>query len=92
MSAKEQGPARCSAGGVDHQAQLVALVFHGDVVAVDGAGEAALGRQGQLLHGRVLGGFVDAALQVVLVFQLAELGGHQAQDHGLALGQVAQRA
>jgi hypothetical protein len=46
---------------------------------------------GQLLQRRVLGGFVDAALQVVLVFQLAELGGHQAQHHGLALGQVAQR-
>src|SRR4051812_28148264 len=46
------------AGGIDHQAQLAALVFHGDVVAVHRAGEAALGRQRQLVHGRVLGRFV----------------------------------
>ena len=37
-------------------------------------------------------GLGDAALQVVLAFQRAELGGDQAQHHALvALGKVAQR-
>jgi hypothetical protein len=59
---------------------------------VHGAGEAALRRQAELLQRRVLRGLVDAALEVVLVFQLAELGGHQAQHHGLAGLEETQRA
>ena len=78
--------------GLDHQRQLPALVFHRDVVAVHGAGEAALRRQAELVERRVLRGLVDAALQRVLVLELAELGGHQAEHDDLALGQVAQRA
>jgi len=60
-------------------------------LAVHRAREAALRRQAQLLERHVLGGLVDAALEVVLRFELAELGRHQAEDDGLALGQEAER-
>ena len=41
--------------------------------------------------GAIFRGLVDAPLERVLRLHLAELGGHQAEDHDLALGQVAQR-
>src|SRR5678815_3061262 len=65
-------PAPDLVGDLDDEAQLGALRLDRDVVAVHRAREAALGRQAQLLDRHVLRRLVDAALQVVLRFELAE--------------------
>src|SRR5690242_7129178 len=70
---------------VDDEAKLRLLRLHRDLVAVDGAREAALRRQAHLRERRELRGLVDAALQVVLAFQRSHFGAHQTQDDGLAL-------
>jgi hypothetical protein len=57
----------------------------------DRAREAALRREAELLERHELRGLVDAALEHVLRLHLAELGGHQAEDDDLVLGQEAQR-
>src|SRR5690606_2626804 len=84
------GVAPDRAGGRDRQPRLGALVLDGHIVAMDRAGEAAVRRQGELLEGGVLRRLVDAALEVVLGFQGAELGRDQAQHHDLAARQEAQ--
>src|SRR6478672_11519417 len=77
--------------GLDHQAELGDFPrdIHG--VAADAAGETALRTQRELLQRRMLRRFVDPALELVLGFELAALGGDQAEDRDLALGEKAQR-
>ncbi len=61
-------------------------------VAFFGRGEAALRRQAELIEGDVFGRLVDAALDVVLAFQLAGFRGDQAEHQLLvAFGKEAQR-
>src|SRR6478609_9048487 len=84
-------PAPDLARDLDDQAQLRALRLDRDVVAVHRAREAALRRQAELLERDVLRRLVDAALEVVLRFELAELGRHEAEHDRLALRQEAQR-
>src|SRR5690606_12419318 len=75
---------------VHDELQLVTLLLHGDLVAVHRAAESALRAERELLDRRVLRGLLDAALEIVGVLELAELGGHQSQHHGLVLRQEAQ--
>src|SRR3954468_19876982 len=79
------------ARGLDHQAELGDFPrdIHG--VAADAAGETALRAQCELLQRRMLRCFVDPALELVLGFELAALGGDQAEDRDLALGEKTQR-
>src|ERR1700689_5815686 len=84
-------PAPDLGGGVDDQGELVPLLLLGEVVALLGRGEAALGRQAELVEVGVLGGLVDAALDEVLGLELAALAGDDAEHDPLALGQVAER-
>src|ERR1700683_1961027 len=75
----------------DH-AQLRPLLLFGQDIAFFGRGEAALRRQAQLIERHVFGGLVDAALDVVFLFQLAGLRGDEAEHKLLlALGEEAQR-
>src|SRR4051812_34058679 len=74
-------------GRLYDETQLGTLRLDSDVVAVHSAGETALRRQGELVERNVFGGGLDAALELVLVFHFAELGGHQAQHDRLALRQ-----
>ena len=55
-----------------------------------GAGETALRRKGELLERHEFCGLVDAALDVVLLLELAELGRHQAEHDDLAFRHMAQ--
>src|SRR3954468_23675561 len=79
------------ARGLDHQAELgdFARDIHG--VAADATGKTALRAQCELLQRRMLRCFVDPALELVLGFELAALGGDQAEHRDLALGEKAQR-
>src|SRR5580704_567555 len=78
-------------GGLDDEAELGHLLVVGQRVALGGRGEAALAGQADLVQRHVLGGFVDAALEVVLGLQLRALGGDQAEDDHLAGRDEAQR-
>src|SRR5690348_9665401 len=78
-------------GGLDDQAELGYLLVVGQRVALGGGGEAALPGQAELVQGDELGGLVDTALEVVLGLQLGALGGDQAEDDHLALGNEAER-
>src|SRR5580692_3886424 len=78
-------------GDFDYQAKLVPLLLLGEVVALAGGGEAALGGQAELVDVGVPGGFLDAALDEVLGLQVAALAGDDPEHDPLALGQVAQR-
>ncbi len=59
-------------------------------VALDGGGEAALGGEADLVEVDEAAGLLDAALEGVLGFELASLGGDEAEDYGFALGDEAQ--
>src|ERR1700726_2768972 len=76
---------------LDHQPQLLRLLLDGNVIAVHGAREPALRRQGQLIQRRVLRSLFDAALDGVLVLQRAELGRDETEHDNLAFRQEAQR-
>src|SRR5581483_10594341 len=78
------------AGGLDDEAKLRLLFLDGDGIALEGRGEAALRAQAQLLERDVFGGFVDATLQLVLLFERALLRRDQTQHHHLSLGHEAQ--
>src|SRR6266536_5556545 len=78
-------------GGLDDAAELGDLLVVGEQVALDRGGEAALRRQAELLQGHEAAGLVDAPLQLVLGFELAALGGDQAEHHQLALRHEAER-
>src|SRR5712691_2608370 len=79
-------------GEGDDHAQLRPLLVLGEDIAFLGRGEAALGREAELLERRELGRLLDPALDVVLLLERAALGGDEAEHHDLvALGQVAQR-
>src|SRR6478672_7885007 len=68
---------------IDGELQLGPLLFLGEDVALFGRGEAALRRYRELIQRRVLGGFPEPPLDVVLPFQLAALGGDDADHHDL---------
>ena len=55
-----------------------------------GAAKATLGRQGQLFKRHVFGSLFNAVYKVVLAFQCAKLGGHQAEYHRFAFRQITQ--
>ena len=89
------GPARSDASSL-WEAHLGPLLLFGDVVAVRGRSEAApapvsesrrmhnaLGRDGELLKRRVLGGLADASDHRVLVLELARLGRDDAEHDRL---------
>src|SRR5260221_7735311 len=76
---------------LDDQPELGRLRLALDVVAVHGAGEAALRRESQLIQGNELRGLVDAALEVVLSLQRSDLRAHDAEDDTLALGHEPER-
>src|SRR5580693_3227886 len=61
----------------DH-AQLGPLFVFGEDIAFLGGGEAALWRQAELVEIGELGGFLNAAFDGVLCFELAALRRHQA--------------
>src|SRR5262249_41237697 len=79
-------------GDLDDHAELRPLLLLGQDIAFLGRGEAALRRQGELVERDVLGRLVDALPDRVLAFELAALGGDEADHHDLfALRQKAQR-
>src|SRR6478609_8406971 len=73
-------------GDLDHPAELRPLLVLGQRIALLGRGKAALAGDAELVEGRILRRLVDAAFELVLAFELAALGGHDAEHHGLALG------
>src|SRR5215471_21579543 len=76
----------------DGEAELGPLLLLGEDVALFRRGEAALRGERELLERRELRGFLEAALDVVLLLELAELRGDDADhDDLVALGQEAQR-
>src|SRR5215211_7700471 len=78
-------------GGLDDQTEFGHLFLVAERVALNGRGEATLGRQTELLDGDVAAGLLDAALELVLVLELAALGGDQAEHDQLPLGDEPQR-
>src|ERR1700681_3441331 len=76
---------------LDDQAQLRCLRLTRDLVTMHGARKAALRRQTELVQGKQLCGLVDFSLQIVLGFELAELGRDQAENNGLARRHETQR-
>src|SRR5215469_1142522 len=78
-------------GDLDDQFELGDLLVVAQHVPLDGGGEAALRRQAQLVERHELRRLIDAALEHVRVFQLAPLGGHQAEHDHLARRHEAQR-
>ena len=78
-------------GHLDDVAELGPLFGLGQRVALDGAGESALGAEAQLLHRHELGRLADPAGQIVVVLQLRPFAGHQPQHHGLVRRYVTER-
>src|SRR5215467_1002726 len=78
-------------GNLDDQFELGNFLLVAEHVALDRGGEAALRRQAQLVQRHELRRLVDPALDRVRVFQLAPLGGHQAEHDHLAGRHEAQR-
>src|SRR5580704_2945438 len=79
-------------GDLDHHPQLRPLLLLGEHVALFGGSKAALRRETELIEGGELGRLVDAAFDVVLLFQLAGFCRDQPEHNDLvALGQEAQR-
>src|SRR6266550_1716129 len=72
-------------------AQLRPLLVLGQQIALLGRGKAALAGDAELLERGVFRRLLDAALELVLAFELAALGGDDAEHDELALGQHAQR-
>src|ERR1700722_14694055 len=80
------------AGDLDHHAQLRPLLLLGEHVALFGGSKAALRRETELIEGGEFGRLLDAALDVVLLFQLAGFCRDQPEhDNLVAFGQKAQR-
>src|ERR1700760_862862 len=77
-------------GGLDDELQLGPLLIDRQAVALLGRGEAALGRQAQLVGVDELRRGLDATLEQILVLQLGTLGGDQTEHHVLALRDEAQ--
>src|SRR2546426_3286422 len=78
-------------GSLNDEAKLLLLVFNGDSVAQDGAGETTLGAHGQSLERNKTCGFTDARGELLRSFQPRRFGGHQAQDYRLVLRDFPQR-
>src|SRR3990170_859388 len=74
-----------------HQLQLRDLIFNRQLVAEHGAGKAALWTDAELVQRNELARFIDAALEIVGLFQRAGFRSHQPKNQLLAFGQVAQR-
>src|SRR3954470_8983865 len=78
-------------GDFDREAELGPLLFLGQDVAFLGRGKAALRRHRELVKRREFGGLFETALDVVLLLELAEFRGNDADhDHLVALRQIAQ--
>ena len=82
---RERAQPQTSPRNLDDALELAPLVVLRQRVAVVRAREAALRRQAQALERDELRGLVDAALQGVLGFELAELGRDQAEHDLLVL-------
>ena len=78
-------PPHTSVATSTNRASFFHLVGFGEVVAVRGRGETALMAQRALLDGNIMGGFLDAALDLVLAFDGGVLRAHQAEHDGRAL-------
>src|SRR5215217_4932813 len=78
-------------GGLDDQTEFGHLFLVAEHVALNGRGEATLGRQTQLLDGHEAASLLDAALELVLVLELAAFGGDQTEHDQLPLGDEPQR-
>src|SRR4051812_41770959 len=74
----------------DHP-QLGPLLVLGERIAFLGGGETALRRERELFDVDELRRFLDPAQQHVAAFELAALGGDEAEHHGLALRHETQR-
>src|SRR5690242_16295037 len=74
-----------------HKFQFCDLVGDRDVISLNGAREAALWAERELIERAVLRRLLDPALQRVLGLHRRQLGRDEAEDHGLALGHEAQR-
>ena len=76
---------------LDDHLQLRPLLVLGQGVALFGRGKAALRRQAQLIERNIFRRLVDAALDRVLGFEPAGLGGDQAEHDVAVLGHQLQR-
>src|SRR5580692_2477508 len=78
--------------GVRHDPELAELVLLGELVpALGHRREAALRADREVVDVDVLCGLVDPRHDLVDVLELRRLRAHQAEDHDLSLGHVAQR-
>ena len=81
-----------SSGDLHGHAQLRPLLVLGQHIAFLGRGKAALRGHRELIERGEFRGLVDAALDVVLLFERPELGADEAEHHDLvAFGQEPQR-
>lgn len=78
-------------GDFAYQGHLRPLLLFGELVADFAAGEAALGRQAQVLKRYVLRRFMDAVDDGLLVLKLGAFRGDEAQHHLLAGRYAGQR-
>src|SRR6516162_9988984 len=76
---------------LDDAAQFRPLLVLGQQIALLGRGEAALAGNAELVERGVFRRRLDAALELVLAFELAALGGDDAEHDELAFRQHAQR-
>src|SRR5213593_591534 len=79
------------AGQLDTERQLRLLLLDRNFVAVDSRREAALRADAKLVERDVLGRRVEAALEVVLLLERAELRRDEPEHHPHVLGRVPQR-
>src|SRR5262245_4673243 len=79
-------------GDLDDHREFGPLLFLGQNISLLGGGEAALGREAQLVERSVFPRLIDPPLDVVSPLQRATLGGDEAHYHSLlALWQETQR-
>src|SRR4026209_1671888 len=79
-------------GDLADQAELVLPGVLADLVARSGRGEPALRRQRELLQWEEAARLADPRGQLVGRLHQVELGRDQAENHGLVVGDVAERA
>src|SRR5581483_8387780 len=77
---------------VDDETELCDLLVDRESIAFHGRREAALGRQAELIDVDVLSRLLDAALDRILLLELAALGRDETEHDLLALGKKAQRS
>ena len=78
------------AGDFDDQRQLSHLLVFAEFVTPGDAGKTALWAERQPFEWNVFGGLINAAFEILFIFQFGGLAGQQSKHHSLVVSYVAE--